>query len=66
MLSTSPFAILSSENVISEMVGETTPSASGCGSSNSVSSIFHQFRGSTTTKYLVEYKSNTKTCDELI
>ncbi|CAA3009313.1 phosphoinositide phosphatase SAC3-like isoform X1 [Olea europaea subsp. europaea] len=35
MLSTSPFAILSSENVISEMVGETTPSASGCGSSNS-------------------------------
>ncbi|KAL2533314.1 Phosphoinositide phosphatase SAC4 [Abeliophyllum distichum] len=33
MLSTSPFAILSSESVINVMVGETTPSASECGSS---------------------------------
>ncbi|KAM7459310.1 hypothetical protein LguiA_036304 [Lonicera macranthoides] len=33
MLTNSPFAVLSSENVVNEMVGETTPSTSECGSS---------------------------------
>lgn len=37
MLTNSPFAVLSSENVVNEMVVETTPSTSECGSSMKVS-----------------------------